>query len=160
MERKYDVMFIVRPDMPDEEVAKLVEVLEANSTQAGAKLLTKEIMGRRRLAYEVKGFADGNYVLFIVNADGKAIHEVQRRLRVNEPVIKFIIVRVDDSEKRAGKLAKLRAGKVKRSAVEAAQAAADAHAASAAASAAAASAAAEASAAAAATAEVPAPADA
>ena len=115
MERKYEVMFIVRPDMADEDLAKLVETLSTNATTAGVKILSTEVMGRRRLAYHVKGFADGNYVLLTVNADGVAIHELERRLRVNEPVIKFLTVRTDDSEKRAAKMAKLRASKVKRS---------------------------------------------
>jgi small subunit ribosomal protein S6 len=115
MERKYEVMFIVRPDMADEDLTKLVETLSTNATTAGVKILSTEVMGRRRLAYHVKGFADGNYVLLTVNADGAAIHELERRLRVNEPVIKFLTVRTDDSEKRAAKMAKHRASKVKRS---------------------------------------------
>jgi len=129
MERKYEVMFIVRPDMADEDLTKLVVTLSTNATSAGVKILSTEVMGRRRLAYHVKGFADGNYVLLIVNADGVAIHELERRLRVNEPVIKFLTVRTDDSEKRAAKMAKHRASKVKRStqqpAAEAAAPAAD-----------------------------------
>src|SRR5437899_5995021 len=73
-------------------------------------------MGKRRLAYIVRKFVDGFYILLTVDADGKAIHEVERRLRVSEPVIKFITVRVDESLKRVEKLQKLRASKVKRSA--------------------------------------------
>lgn len=129
MERKYEVMFIVRPDMADEDVTKLVETLEQNAILAGAKVIGKEIMGRRRLAYDVKGFADGNYVLFTLNSSGDIIHEVERRLRVNEPVIKFLTVRVDDTEKRVGKMQKLRSSRVKRSTTEAAAAAAAASAA-------------------------------
>ena len=141
MQRKYEVMCIVRPDMADEDVTKLVETLQSNATQAGAKVLTTENMGRKRLAYQVKGFADGNFVLLTVEAGGEAIHEVERRLRVNEPVIKFLTVRVDDSEKRAAKTQKLRASKVKRSVTDAANAAAAASAAAAEAATAAASAA-------------------
>lgn len=120
MQRTYEVMFIVRPDMADEDVDKLVSTLETNATTAGAKLKNTERMGKRRLAYLVRGFGDGNYVLMTLESDGKAIHEVERRLRVSEPVIKFITVRVDETQKRVDKLAKLRASKVKRSATEAA----------------------------------------
>src|SRR3954470_5287070 len=116
--RTYEVMFIVRPDLADEDVEKMVTTLEGNATQAGAKLKNTEKMGKRRLAYMVRGFADGNYILMTLEADGKAIHEVERRLRVTEQVIKFITVRVDETQKRVDKLAKLRAGKVKRSATE------------------------------------------
>lgn len=120
MQRTYEVMFIVRPDMADEDVDKLVSTLESNATGAGAKLKNTERMGKRRLAYLVRGFGDGNYVLMTLESDGKAIHEVERRLRVSEPVIKFITVRVDETQKRVDKLAKLRSQRVKRSATEAA----------------------------------------
>jgi small subunit ribosomal protein S6 len=118
MERTYEVMFIVRPDLTDEDMEKLVGTIEANATAAGAKLKNTERMGKRRLAYLVRNFADGFYVLLTVEADGKAIHEVERRLRVSEPVIKFITVRVDEHQKRVEKMAKLRASRVKRSATE------------------------------------------
>ncbi len=114
-QRSYEVMFIVRPDMADEDVDKIVSTLETNATAAGAKLANTERMGKRRLAYMVRGFNDGIYLLMTVEADGKAIHEVERRLRVSEPVIKFITVRVDKSQKRVDKIQKLRSAKVKRS---------------------------------------------
>src|SRR5438270_3829834 len=118
MSRVYEVMFIVRPDMTDEDLDKLLSTLEGNATHAGAKIKNTERMGKRRLAYMVRGFADGNYILMTLEADGTAVHEVERRLRVSEPVIKFITVRVDETQKRVDKLAKLRAGKVKRSTTE------------------------------------------
>jgi small subunit ribosomal protein S6 len=123
MQRIYEVMFIVRPDMVDEDLDKLIAGLENNAVTAGAKVKNTERMGKRRLAYMVRGFADGIYILMTLEAGGPAIHEVERRLRVSEPVIKFITVRVDESQKRAEKIQKLRASKVKRSTAEAAAAA-------------------------------------
>ena len=73
-------------------------------------------MGRRRLAYTVRKFNDGFYVLLTVAADGSLIDEIERRLRVSEPVIKFITVRMDEEEKRLAKVKALRDSKVKRSA--------------------------------------------
>ena len=122
--RTYEVMFIVRPDIADEDLDKLVSTLESNATGAGATLKNTERMGKRRLAYEVRGFDDGMYILMTVDADGKAIHEVERRLRVSEPVIKFITVRVDEKQKRLDKIQKLRSSKVKRSTAVAPEAAA------------------------------------
>jgi small subunit ribosomal protein S6 len=118
MQRTYEVMFIVRPDLTDEDVDKLISTIESNASAAGATLKNTERMGKRRLAYLVRNFNDGLYVLMTVEADGKAIHEVERRLRVSEPVIKFITVRVDEQQKRVDKMAKLRASRVKRSATE------------------------------------------
>lgn len=114
--RTYEVMFIVRPDMVDEDVDKLVSTLEGNVTSAGATLKNTERMGKRRLAYTVQKFNDGNYILFTVEADGKAIHEIERRLRVTEPVIKFLTVRIDEEQKRANKIKAIRETRVKRSA--------------------------------------------
>ena len=118
-QRNYEVMFIVRPDMADEDVDKLVSNLESNANAAGAKLQTTERWGKRKLAYDVRRFSEGNYILMKLDADGKSIHEVERRLRVAEPVIKFITVRTDEKQKKLDKIAKLRASKVKRSAAEA-----------------------------------------
>jgi small subunit ribosomal protein S6 len=118
MQRKYEVMFIIRPDLQEEDLDKLISNLESQAANAGATVKNVERMGKRRLAYLVRKFIDGFYVLFTVEADGKAIHEIERRLRVSEPVIKFISVRVDEEQKRLEKIAQIRATKVKRSASE------------------------------------------
>jgi len=121
MQRSYEVMYIIRPDLTDEDMEKLVSTMDTNATTAGATLVkATERMGKRRLAYVVRGFTDGAYVLMTLKSDGNAIHEIERRLRVTEQVIKFMAVRVEEHLKRVEKLQKLRASRVKRSAVEAA----------------------------------------
>ena len=114
MQRSYELMFIVRPDLLEEDVDKLIATLQNHATTAGATVLNTEKMGKRRLAYDVKKFQDGQYVLFTLTADGKAIHELERRLRVAEPVLKFITVRTDEEHQRLEKIKKLRASRVKR----------------------------------------------
>jgi len=116
MQRTYEVMFIVRPDLTDEDVDKLVSTFETNIANAGATLKKTDRLGKRRLAYLVRTFHEGNYVLFSIEADGNAIHEIERRLRVSEPVIKFITVRTDLEQKRIDKIKAIRATKVRRSA--------------------------------------------
>jgi len=113
MQRTYELMFIVRPDMTDEDLEKLTSTLESQATTAGATVKNVERMGKRRLAYLVRGFADGIYVLFTLESGGEHIHELERRLRVTEPVIKFLTVRIDEEQKRLEKVQKLRASKVK-----------------------------------------------
>ena len=114
MQRAYEVMFIVRPDLLEEDLDKLIATLQGHATSAGATVQNTEKMGKRRLAYYVKKFSDGQYVLFVLDADGKAIHELERRMRVSEPVIKFITVRTDEEKQRLDKVKKLRESKVKR----------------------------------------------
>jgi small subunit ribosomal protein S6 len=115
MNRNYELMFIVRPDMVDEELSKLVATLESAATAAGGTAKT-EVWGKRRLAYKVGKFNDGIFVLMIIDAAGSVIHEVERRLRVTEPVIKFLTVRMDEELKRLDKIKKLRDSKKKASA--------------------------------------------
>jgi small subunit ribosomal protein S6 len=115
-------MFIVRPDLMEEEVDKLIATLQTNATNAGAAVQNVEKMGKRRLAYDVKKFQDGLYVLLTLHADGKAIHELERRMRVTEQVIKFITVRMDEEQQRLEKVRKLRASHARRPPAEAAPA--------------------------------------
>jgi small subunit ribosomal protein S6 len=114
--RTYEIMFIVRPDVEEADLDKLIEGFSGNISAGGGEVKTVEKMGRRRLAYTVRKFNDGFYVLLTVAAPGSLIVEIERRLRVSEPVIKFITVRMDEEEKRLAKVKALRDSKVKRSA--------------------------------------------
>lgn len=108
MSRVYEVMFIVRPDVVEEEVDKLIAGFSTNVANGGGVVKNVEKMGRRKLAYMVRKFNDGNYVLLTVEANGAVVLELERRLRVTEPVIKFITVRIDEEEKRLAKVKALR----------------------------------------------------
>jgi len=113
MQRTYELMFIVRPDMTDEDQDKLVANLESQVGTAGGTVKSVERMGKRRLAYLVRKFQDGIYVLMTLEGDGAMVKEVERRLRVTEPVIKFITVRVDEEQKRIAKIKAIRDTKVR-----------------------------------------------
>jgi small subunit ribosomal protein S6 len=108
MNRTYELMFIVRPDMIEEEQDKLISTLETVVTSSGGNVKSVEKMGKRRLAYMVRRFHDGVYVLLTVEGGGGLIHELERRLRVTEPVIKFITVRIDEEQKRLDKIKAIR----------------------------------------------------
>ncbi|MCU1224730.1 MAG: ribosomal protein [Edaphobacter sp.] len=116
MNRTYEIMFIVRPDVEEADLEKLIEGFSANVTNGGGEIKSVEKMGRRRLAYTVRKFNDGFYVLLTIAAAGSLIAEIERRLRVSEQVIKFITVRMDEEEKRLAKVKAIRDTKVKRSA--------------------------------------------
>ena len=124
--RSYEIMFIVRPDIEEAEIDKIIETFSGYITQGGGAIKQTEKMGRRRLAYTVRKFNDGFYILLVVSAQGSLITEIERRLRVSEQVIKFITVRIDEEEKRLAKIKALRDTKVKRSSLPAAQPAAPA----------------------------------
>src|SRR5271156_4617578 len=122
MNRNYELMFIVRPDMVDEELTKLISTLESSVTSASGTAKS-EVWGKRRLAYRVGKVNDGFFVLMLIEATGATVHEVERLLRVTEPVIKFLTVRTDEELKRLDKIKKLRDAKKKVSAQPAAVAA-------------------------------------
>ena len=117
MNRSYEVMFIVRPDVEEAELDKLIETFSGYVTTGGGTVKSTEKMGRRRLAYTVKKFNDGFYILLIVEAPASLISEIERRLRVSEQVIKFITVRTDEEDKRVAKIKAHRDAHVKRSAL-------------------------------------------
>ena len=119
MERKYEVMFILRPDVAAEEADKLIAGFEATITKGNGKLVASEKLGNRKLAYTVRKFNEGNYNLLTVQAEGSLVAELERRLRVTEPVIKFITVRMDEEEKRIAKIRKIRSTRVKQSTLNA-----------------------------------------
>jgi len=115
MNRTYELMFIVRPDMVDDDLNKLISTLEASVTSAHGTMKS-EVWGKRRLAYRVGKFNDGIFVLLILEGEGAMVHELERRLRVTEPVIKFLTVRTDEELKRLDKVKKLRESRKKASA--------------------------------------------
>jgi small subunit ribosomal protein S6 len=122
MNRVYELMFIVRPDMTEEDLDKLISTLSAVVPTSGGTVQKVDKMGKRRLAYVVKRFHEGIYVLMVVEGGGAVMHELERRLRVTEQVIKFLTVRVDEEQKRLDKIKQLRDSRKKVSAQPAAPA--------------------------------------
>jgi len=111
--RTYELMFILRPDMPEEDQDKLIANLENQVQTAGGTVKSVERMGKRRLAYLVRNFQEGIYVLLTLEGGGVMVKEIERRLRVNEPVIKFLTVRIDEEQKRLAKVKAIRDTKVR-----------------------------------------------
>jgi small subunit ribosomal protein S6 len=107
--RKYELIFIVRPDVSEEELEKLVAQMQGVVTGAGGTVEKVERMGKRRLAYRVRRHREGHYVLLVLTGGGETVKECERRLKVNDAVIKYITVRVDEELKRAEKLKAARA---------------------------------------------------
>jgi len=116
MNRTYEVMYIVRPDLEEAEIEKLTDGFIAVVTNGGGEATLLEKPNRRRLAYTVRKFNDGFYVLMNISADGPLVAELERRMRVTEQVIKFITVRTDEENKRLAKIKTHRDSKVKVSA--------------------------------------------
>jgi len=106
--RNYEIIFIVRPDVTEEDVEKLISQMEGVLTGTGGKLEKVEKMGRRRLAYRVAKQREGIYVLFRLQGSGDTVKEFERRLKVIDTVIKYMTVRIDEDLERAEKFKALR----------------------------------------------------
>lgn len=106
--RIYEELFIIKPDVPEEESDRLVETLQAHLVSAGATVDKVEKWGKRRLAYRVEKYREGAYVLFQFTGGPEVVKELERRLRVQDAVLKFITVRIDETMKRLEKRKKVR----------------------------------------------------
>lgn len=102
--RIYEVIFIIRPESPEAEVDSLVEQLQQGVAAASGQVVKTEKWGKRPLAYRVAGLREGYYVFFELQGSGETLRELERRLKVAEPVIKFLSVRVDLERKKVEKL--------------------------------------------------------
>ena len=112
--RAYEILFILRPDMPEEDVDRFLTQMETVVSSTGGTVQSKEKWGRRRLAYEVRRHREGYYVLFNLECEPPTLREFERVLKVSEPAIKFLTVRIDQELKRLEKLRQKREKKEKR----------------------------------------------
>ncbi len=93
---KYEIMFIVKPNMEEAEIKKTADAMKKVLTEAKAKILEEKSMGQKELAYEIKKFNTGYYYLFIVEATKEAEEEFNRVARINENLLRHLIVKVED----------------------------------------------------------------
>jgi small subunit ribosomal protein S6 len=113
-QRQYEVVFIVDPGADDDEVTRLTDSLKQIATDQGGVVTKAEIMGRRQLAYEILHKTEGSFVLLEIEGSGREIAELERRMRVNDRILRYITVRVDEDRRRAEKFKSKRARKAEK----------------------------------------------
>jgi len=101
--RQYESIFIASPELAEEQADELVKYFEGIIAEQGGELLKTDRWGRKKLAYDVRKFSEGNYTLFELKAGPKLIAELERRYRNHESVIKYLSVRVDETQKAAAR---------------------------------------------------------
>ena len=108
-ERLYDLIFIVRPATPEDEVKKVEHTVEHACSEKGGKIEKTEHWGTRKLAYRVSKHREGIYVYYqIRTSHNDLIVELERRLKVQDAVIKYLTIRLDEDLKRQKKLTAIR----------------------------------------------------
>jgi small subunit ribosomal protein S6 len=103
-QRTYEVVFIIDPGTSDEDTTRLTDNLRNIITEQGGNVTRAESMGRRTLAYRIGRHNEGNFWLFEIEGSGREIAELERRMRVNDQVLRYLTVRVDEDRRRADKL--------------------------------------------------------
>jgi small subunit ribosomal protein S6 len=112
--RKYELLFIVRPTLSDQETAALTEQVKGHIANLGATVTHVHTLGRRQLAYEIDHVREGTYVLMHFEGNGTEVAELDRRLRVSDAVLRHIIIRIDDELRRVERMKRRRQRKAAR----------------------------------------------
>ena len=99
----YEHLLIARQDISAQQVDALATHLKTIVEGEGGKVEKQEYWGLRGLAYRLKKNRKGHYVLLNINAPGKAVHELERQLKINEGVLRYITVKVDKFEQSSNK---------------------------------------------------------
>lgn len=95
MSRNYEMMYVLRPDLSEEQVNLAVTKYNDLLTELGASDIDVDIWGRRRLAYPIKKFQDGIYVLLQYDAPGQQVAPLERAMRLSEDVIRYLTLKLD-----------------------------------------------------------------
>ena len=93
---KYEILYIIRPDLEEEATTALVERFGGLVESNGGVNLTVDKWGKRRLAYEIDDYREGQYVLMNFEAEGHVSQEIERIMKISDDIIRFLTVRKDD----------------------------------------------------------------
>ena len=93
---KYEIMFIVKPDLEETSINNEAENLKKVLTNLEAKIVEEKAMGQRELAYEIKNYRNGYYFLFVVEGSHEAVKEFDRLAGINENILRHLIIRKED----------------------------------------------------------------
>ena len=93
---KYEVIFIVKPDLEEAEIKKQADSLKKVLTDKKAKIVEEKAWGQKELAYEIKKYKTGYYFYYLIEANSNAIEEFDRVAKINENLLRNLIIRVEE----------------------------------------------------------------
>ena len=102
--RNYEVVFVAAPTMTGDELDGFIGHIQSVVESKNGKIVKIENWGKKSLAYKIKRFREGYYVVLTIEGDGGTIAEVKRRFRVTDTIMRFISVRIDEDLKRSEKI--------------------------------------------------------
>lgn len=98
---KYELMYILSSAVSDNDVPTVSSEVDKFLTDNGASVLSQEMLGKKKLAYPIKKTRNGFYVLETFNLEGSKLQGLDNKLRSMEPIIRYLVVNLDDQERRA-----------------------------------------------------------
>ncbi|MFN0139013.1 MAG: 30S ribosomal protein S6 [Pyrinomonadaceae bacterium] len=110
--RTYEVMYIIDPETPADKIEKLNDAVGKLIEKEGGTIVRMDDIGMKTFAYPIEKKTEGHYVLFEIEGSGQEIMELERRMRVNDMIMRYITVRVDEERKTAAKLRDKREARV------------------------------------------------
>jgi small subunit ribosomal protein S6 len=100
-DRKYELVYVMKPEATEAEVAEMQAQVEAIIARVGGALEKTDVWGRRKLAYDIGNHKEGFYVLHVIAGSGELMKEIDRRLRNTEGLLRHLVVRIDESDRKA-----------------------------------------------------------
>jgi small subunit ribosomal protein S6 len=97
MSQSYEIMYILRPDLSEEQVQEVIDRYKNFLTEQGAEDIQIQNRGKRRLAYPIKKYLDGIYIQMNYQADGKQIAPLERSMRLSEEVIRYLTIKLKEN---------------------------------------------------------------
>jgi small subunit ribosomal protein S6 len=94
--RQYETMYLLKPDLEPEKTAELVQKFQNLVTEHGGQIDQLQEMGKRRLAYEIKHYREAYYVLMQFSADTDLTRELERVMRIEDNVLRYLTVRLGE----------------------------------------------------------------
>ena len=96
--KAYELLFFVAPTISDEDRAAVMKRIETTIANFNGKVDNVDEWGKRKLAYEINGLTDGDYTLVDFHADPQSVAELDRILRINDAVVRHMIVKREDRD--------------------------------------------------------------
>ncbi|MEW6624401.1 MAG: 30S ribosomal protein S6 [Bacillota bacterium] len=96
--RKYECMYIIHPQLQEEEVNQMVEKFKGLVEGQGGEIKKMDFWGKRRMAYEVKKVREGYYVLVQFQGEPSVAQELERVLKITEGVIRYLVIRLEEDK--------------------------------------------------------------
>lgn len=94
--RKYEIMYIIRPDIEEEAQTALIERFNKILTDSGAEIEKVNEKGKKRFAYEINDYRDGYYVVINFSGEPQAVNEFDRQAKFTDDILRHIVIREDD----------------------------------------------------------------